>query len=79
MKFSKSPDKNTKGKILRVKQGYNPNSSSMGSIVFTLPVALLAATVGFGAVSSVIMSAFLKQDKKTAENDENKVSKEIEK
>jgi hypothetical protein len=67
--------RNTKGKILRVKQGYNPNSSSMGSMVFSLPAVLLAVTVGFGAVSSVIMAAFIKRDEKPAENDKNKVSK----
>ena len=75
MGFSRLSDKNTKGKILRVKQGYNPNSSSMGSMVFTLPAVLLAVTVGFGTVSSIIMSAFIKRDDKTAESDENKISK----
>jgi hypothetical protein len=79
MGLSKLSDKNRKGKILRVKQGYNPNSSSMGSMVFSLPAVLLAVTVGFGAVSGIIMSAFIKRDDKTAESDENKVSKKIEK
>lgn len=51
-----------KGKLLRVKHGYNPNSSSMGSIIFALPAALLGITAGFGAVSGIIMSAFLKKD-----------------
>jgi hypothetical protein len=77
MNTTDMPGKNTKGKILRVKQGYNPNSSSMGSIVFTLPAAILAATVGFGAVSSVIMSAFIKRDK--INTDENKAREAIEK
>lgn len=49
-----------KGKILRIKHGYNPNSSSMGSIVFALPCALLAITVAFGAVGGVITAAFMK-------------------
>lgn len=31
------------GRVLRVKEGYNPNSSSLGSVVFALPAALLAA------------------------------------
>jgi hypothetical protein len=75
MSLSNSADKNIKGKIIRVKQGYNPNSSSMGSMVFVLPAALLAATVGFGAVSGIIMAAFIKRDDKTAESDESKVSK----
>jgi hypothetical protein len=50
-----------KGRILRVKQGYNPNSSSMGSMIFVLPVSMLAATVCFGAVSGLIMSAAVKR------------------
>ena len=49
-----------KGKILRIKQGYNPNSSSMGSIVYALPAALLGITAGFGIVSGIIISAFMK-------------------
>ena len=48
----------SKGKILRVKQGYNPNSSSIGSIVFAMPVALLGVTAGFGVVSGIILGAF---------------------
>ncbi len=52
------------GRILRVKQGYNPNSSSLGSIVFALPAVLLGATVGFGVLSGIIMSAFLGDRKK---------------
>lgn len=79
MGMSNSADKNIKGKILRVKQGYNPNSSSMGSMVFSLSAALLAATVGFGAVSSIIMAAFIKRDDKTTESGEGEVSKKIEK
>jgi hypothetical protein len=57
-----------KGKILSVKTGYNPNSSSMGSIVFILPASLLALTVGFGVISGIIISTFMrKSDKKTKE------------
>ncbi len=58
---SDTPDAGLKGKILRVKQGYNPNSSSMGSIVFALPAALLGTTTVFGAVSGAIMAAFMKK------------------
>ena len=52
--------KKPKGKILRVKHGYNPNSSSMGSLIFALPTTLFAATAGFSIVSSLILSFFLK-------------------
>ena len=33
------------GRVLRVKEGYNPNSSSLGSIVFSIHTALLASPV----------------------------------
>jgi hypothetical protein len=70
-----SPNKKVKGKILRVKQGYNPNSSSMGSMVFALPAALLAVTVGFGAVSSIILAAFMKNTDTSVQSDETENSK----
>ena len=54
-------EKGKSGEILRVKHGYNPNSSSLGSIVFALPAALLGVTAGFGAVSGIIMAAFMKK------------------
>ena len=79
MNSLKLPDKKTKGKILRIKQGYNPNSSSLGSIVFSLPAVLLAVTVSFGAISSLIMSAFIKPDKtKTVENKDSKRTEKTE-
>jgi hypothetical protein len=49
-----------KGRILRVKTGYNPNSSSMGSLVFALPVALLGITAGFSVVSALILPRFVR-------------------
>ena len=56
-----------KGKILRVKHGYNPNSSSMGSIIFALPVSMIAITFGMAAASGLIFSYFIKDD--SAEDD----------
>ncbi len=47
------------GRILRVKQGYNPNSSSMGSMLFVVPGAILAITVVFGAAAGAIASAVM--------------------
>jgi len=41
-----------KGKILRVKTGYNPNSSSVGS---NIP-AFLAFAAGAGAVSVIVVN-----------------------
>jgi hypothetical protein len=61
--LTKGFEENTseRGKILRIKQGYNPNSSSLGSILFALPAALLGITVTFGAVSGLIAAAFMKK------------------
>jgi hypothetical protein len=50
-------DDANRGRILRLKQGYNPNSSSIGTIVFAMPAALLASTVAFGAAAAYITSA----------------------
>jgi len=47
-----------KGKILRVKQGYNPNSSSIGSIVFAVPTMLLVASAVFGTATTIVFSKF---------------------
>jgi hypothetical protein len=69
--------KTPKGKILRIKQGYNPNSSSMGSIVYALPAALLATTAGFGIVSGIIMSAFVKNKNENRLKEKNKTSQEV--
>jgi hypothetical protein len=69
MKTSNSPDKKEKGKILRVKTGYNPNSSSIGSIILVIPAALLGITAGFGVISGIIMSAFMKKSGKKVKND----------
>lgn len=50
-----------KGSILRVKHGYNPNSSSMGSIIFVLPLSLIGVAFGTAAVSSLILPHFVKE------------------
>ena len=46
-----------RGRILRLKQGYNPNSSSVGSILFSLPTMLLTATAAFGVAAGIIFGA----------------------
>ncbi len=51
-----------KGKVLRVKQGYNPNSSSMGSIIFAFRAALMGIAAGFSIISGIIMSKIVKKD-----------------
>ena len=49
------------GRILRVKRGYNPNSSSMGSELtafYALPKAMVALPVIFGTAAAVIAASF---------------------
>jgi len=53
-----------KGKILRVKQGYNPNSSSMGSIIFVLPALLMGISVVFGALSGLLAPLLFRDARK---------------
>ena len=59
-----------KGKILRVKLGYNPNSSSIGSMVFVIPTAMLGVAVGFGTLPGIIVSAFSKDSTHESEEQE---------
>lgn len=58
-----------RGHILRVKRGYNPNSSSIGSVVFLLSTKIIVLTAGFGAIAGLIFSTL---GKKTAKTDDNK-------
>ena len=51
-----------RGRVLRVKEGYNPNSSSLGSVVFTIPAALLAAPVLLAGVAAWIARRFADAD-----------------
>jgi hypothetical protein len=48
-----------KGKILRLKKGYNPNSSSIGSLI---PIFLFASVIT-GSVAVFISNWFKKADK----------------
>ena len=74
MKMShKQPVSSGRGKILRIKEGYNPNSSSVGSIVFSFPAALLAVPVLFGTVNAIVFSKFTgkKEDPSTVSDKSN--------
>jgi hypothetical protein len=57
-----------RGKVLSLKEGYNPNSSSLGSIVFSYPEAWLLAPVIAGTVTAVLTNYFIK--KTDRDNDE---------
>lgn len=56
-------EKSPKGKLLRLKEGYNPNSSSVGSIVFAFPAALYTLPALFGSVSAIILATKLQTNK----------------
>jgi len=64
------PEYKGNGKILRIKEGYNPNSSSLGSIVFSFPAALLAVPVLFSAAAALIATKFI--GRQNEETDSNK-------
>jgi len=51
-----------RGRVLRVKQGYNPNSSSMGSLVFAFSAKILGFTALFGTVAGLIYASFVRRD-----------------
>ena len=59
-----------KGKVLALKEGYNPNSSSLGSIVFSYPEAFLLAPVIAGTVTAAAIAWFNKKSKKDDSNEE---------
>jgi len=48
------------GRILRVKAGYNPNSSSLGTIIFAVPAAMLVAPAVYNAIAAALTSATLR-------------------
>jgi hypothetical protein len=58
------------GKILRIKQGYNPNSSSLGSVVFSFPTAMVALPVIFATVGALLMTKFINQNNVSSDKDE---------
>ena len=71
MKIHKLPTAPTagQGKVLALKEGYNPNSSSLGSIVFSYPEAFLLAPVIAGTVTAAAIAWFTKNSEKDDENE----------
>lgn len=55
------------GRILRMKLGYNPNSSSIGTIVFGMPAALLGLTVAFGAGAALLSAGLMSRASRPAD------------
>lgn len=48
------------GRVLRIKTGYNPNSSSLGTIIFAVPAAMIAAPVAYNVIAAAFASASLR-------------------
>ena len=67
--FAVGLKKRKKGKILKVKIGYNPNSSSIGTLLKAFPCALFGSAVLFNIAAGIIFSRKLKGKEK------NKASK----
>lgn len=65
------PEPRGKGKVLRIKEGYNPNSSSLGSIVFSFPAALLAVPVLFSAIAAFVATKFVDHKDSQLQDKEN--------
>ena len=57
-----------RGRLLRLKQGYNPNSSSIGSYVFALSATLFVLTAAFGTVTAFLHSAFIHSRESAGKN-----------
>ena len=64
-----------KGRVLRVKEGFNPNSSSLGSIVFSIHTALVAAPLLLAGTAAWIAS-HLATDK-PMQTEQNQTSDEV--
>jgi len=49
------------GRVLRIKEGFNPNSSSCGSIVFSIHSAMVVAPVLLAGAAAWISARMLKE------------------
>jgi hypothetical protein len=64
------------GKILKIKTGYNPNSSSIGVDMVVFITAGAAMTVLFNTMAAVLCSAKVGKEMQTVEAEEAAVSAE---
>ena len=60
------------GRVLRVKEGFNPNSSSCGSIVFSIHSAMVAVPVLLAGAAAWISTRMLSGKKTNAPKQEVK-------
>ncbi len=66
MKIKELPHapKSGTGKVLALKEGYNPNSSSLGSIVFSFPKALVWVPTVTATVVATLVTYYLNKKEK---------------
>ncbi|OGS22203.1 MAG: hypothetical protein A2252_12365 [Elusimicrobia bacterium RIFOXYA2_FULL_39_19] len=60
--------KKNKGKVLKVKYGYNPNSSSVGTLLLAFPVSLFVVAALVNVVSVILMDTKGKSKKDEEKN-----------
>jgi len=60
------------GQILKIKQGYNPNSSSMGSIILTMPFVVIPALSILAVTAGIIMNSMMPEDKQSSNLDKSR-------
>jgi len=51
-----------RGRVLRVKEGFNPNSSSLGSVIFSIPAALVVAPVLLAGAAALLAARMARKD-----------------
>lgn len=51
----------TKGRILSIKRGYNPNSSSIGSEIIAFVTSVAAVSTAVGVVTALVAGRKLKK------------------
>jgi hypothetical protein len=51
-----SRDARQKGRVLKVKLGFNPNSSSVGTVLLVFPMALFTASIIFAGITSLLLA-----------------------
>ena len=53
--------------VLKFKKGYNPNSSSIGTVVYSFPYAFIAVSAGLALLAALVKKK-KKPDKETEKN-----------
>ena len=52
-----------KGRVLMMKMGYNPNSSSIGTVVYSFPYAFIAVSAALAVLAALLIKKTSKEKK----------------